>query len=79
MSALPFQEAHDEIELMAGTQFDPQVVRVFLRFRVETWEAIREQTQMNEISATLASIATENPIRSAGHDERHAERVNGRK
>jgi response regulator RpfG family c-di-GMP phosphodiesterase len=43
-SALPFQDARDEIERQAGIHFDPQVAGVFLSMSTEIWEAIREQT-----------------------------------
>jgi response regulator RpfG family c-di-GMP phosphodiesterase len=60
-SALPFQDARNEIERLAGTQFDSQVVSVFLNIPDETWEAIREQTSTMQINEALAGISIDNP------------------
>jgi HD-GYP domain-containing protein (c-di-GMP phosphodiesterase class II) len=60
-SALPFQDARNEIERNAGTQFDSQVVRVFLSIPRETWEAIREQPSDRHLSAVLAGMSIESP------------------
>lgn len=40
--ALPFSVAVEEIKRCAGTQFDPQVVEVFLSIRHEFWSELRE-------------------------------------
>lgn len=60
-SAIPFQEARNEIGRMAGVQFDSKVVDVFLSIPNETWQAIREQTPTIQISAALAGIFIDNP------------------
>lgn len=44
-AALPFQTAVGEIESKAGSQFDPQVVRVFLQVRAARWDALRDLAQ----------------------------------
>jgi HD-GYP domain-containing protein (c-di-GMP phosphodiesterase class II) len=64
-SALPFQDARNEIERKAGIQFDSQVVGVFLSIPNETWEAIREQTSAIHFSADLAGISLKYPGSSA--------------
>ena len=55
-----------KLNAMAGFSLDPQVVDVFLSFPIETWEAVRDHSPVNQISATLASIAADNPFRFAG-------------
>jgi response regulator RpfG family c-di-GMP phosphodiesterase len=40
-SALPMQDARNEIGREAGLQFDPEVARVFLNIPNETWAAVR--------------------------------------
>jgi response regulator RpfG family c-di-GMP phosphodiesterase len=59
-SALPFQAARNEIERMAGIQFDSQVAAVFLRIPNETWEALRKQSSAIDFSAALAGMCLEN-------------------
>jgi putative nucleotidyltransferase with HDIG domain len=38
-----FEIAHDEIRCCSGTQFDPEVVEVFLRIPVESWDELRKE------------------------------------
>jgi len=45
--ALSFAQAREEIERCAGTQFDPELVRVFLSLPEEELRAIRELTLSN--------------------------------
>src|SRR5260370_24567106 len=63
-SALPFRDARNEIERLAGTQFDSQVVSIFLGIPNETWEAIQEQTSTIQIGEALAGNSIENPPKS---------------
>ena len=42
-SGTTFEAAAGEIERCAGTQFDPQIVKVFLQMQVEGWAAIRAE------------------------------------
>jgi response regulator RpfG family c-di-GMP phosphodiesterase len=60
-SALPFQNARNEIERQAGVHFDPQVARIFLSISAETWEAIREQPSAIHFSAAFAGMSFEIP------------------
>jgi response regulator RpfG family c-di-GMP phosphodiesterase len=64
-AAIPFLNARNEIERLAGIQFDSQVVSIFLKIPNETWEAIRGQISTMQISAALAGIPTGNPGSSA--------------
>jgi cyclic di-GMP phosphodiesterase len=64
-AAIPFLNAQNEIERLAGIQFDSQVVSVFRSIPNETWESIRGQTSTMQISAALAGISTNNPGGSA--------------
>jgi HD-GYP domain-containing protein (c-di-GMP phosphodiesterase class II) len=64
-SALPFQDARNEIERNAGIQFDCQVVDVFLSIPNETWEAIHEQTSAIQFKTALAALSLENLDASA--------------
>lgn len=59
-AALPFQAARDEIEHMAGIQFDSQVASVFLSIPKETWAAIREQTAEIRFKEIHAGVSIEN-------------------
>lgn len=43
-SALSIQHARDEINRCAGTQFDPEIVRVFLSIPGSTWLELRESS-----------------------------------
>jgi HD-GYP domain-containing protein (c-di-GMP phosphodiesterase class II) len=72
-AALPFQDARNEIERLAGIQFDSQVVSVFLSIPNEVWEAIRGQTSTIQISAALAGISVNNPGSSVELVGPHAE------
>ena len=58
-SAISFLDARDEIERLAGSYFDSQVVSVFLSIPNETWGAIREQASKIQISADLAGNSVE--------------------
>lgn len=60
-AALPFVKARNEIERLAGIQFDSQVVNVFLHVPNETWETFRGQTPTMQISEALADVSIENP------------------
>ena len=74
-SALPFQDARNEIERNAGIHFDSQVASVFLSISNETWETICKQASAIHFSASLASMRFEHagksgqfagPLRSEG-------------
>jgi putative nucleotidyltransferase with HDIG domain len=43
-----FAKARDEISRCAGTQFDPQIVEVFLSIPPETWSDLRAATEMQK-------------------------------
>ncbi len=58
-SALSFQFARNEIERKAGTQFDPDVVSVFLAIPTETWEAVRQQALVINLKAAFTGIFQE--------------------
>jgi len=58
-SALSSDHARHEIERQAGTQFDPDVVRVFLSYPNEIWQAIRGQASTIQVGAVLAGISIE--------------------
>ena len=58
-SALSSDHARHEIERQAGTQFDPDVVRVFLSYPNEIWQAIRGQASTIQVGAVLADISIE--------------------
>lgn len=58
-SALSSDHARHEIERQAGTQFDPDVVRVFLSYPNEIWQAIRGQASTIQLGAVLAGISIE--------------------
>jgi HD-GYP domain-containing protein (c-di-GMP phosphodiesterase class II) len=53
-SALPIQHARGEIQRCSGTQFDPEIVEVFLRISESTWLDLRE--------ASLVSIRQVTPV-----------------
>src|SRR5579863_33928 len=59
--ALPFVKARNEIERLAGIQFDSKVVSAFLSIPSETWEAFRGQTSKAQLSAALAGSFIEHP------------------
>jgi cyclic di-GMP phosphodiesterase len=63
-SALPFPDARNEIERLAGIQFDSRVVSIFLGIPNQIWETVREQTSTMQISAALAGIPIDNPSNS---------------
>jgi len=64
-AAVPFLDAQNEIERLAGIQFDSQVVSIFLSIPSETWGAIREQNSPIQISEVLAGYSKNNPGNSA--------------
>ncbi len=72
-SALPFEDARNEIGRMAGVQFDPQVVSIFLSVPKETWEGIREQSSTVQMSEAFRGISFEYSAGSAEHVGLHAE------
>jgi response regulator RpfG family c-di-GMP phosphodiesterase len=74
-AALPFLNARNEIERLAGIQFDSQVVTVFRNIPYETWEAFRGQTSTMQISAALAGISIENSGNSFEFAGPHTERM----
>jgi len=43
-SALPLETARNEIKRCSGTQFDPQVVDIFLAIPPDTWSSLRAHT-----------------------------------
>jgi putative nucleotidyltransferase with HDIG domain len=45
-SALPFEEAHDEIRRGSGSRYDSRVANVFLSVAIESWKAIRHSIEM---------------------------------
>jgi len=59
-AALPFGNAQNEIERLAGIQFDSHVVNVFLNIPNETWEPFCGQTSTMQISAALAGVFFKN-------------------
>jgi response regulator RpfG family c-di-GMP phosphodiesterase len=65
-TALPFVNAQNEIERLAGIQFDSQVVNAFLQIPNETWETFRAQTSTMQISAALAGVSIDNSDNSFG-------------
>ena len=65
-----FSEARDEIARCAGTQFDPEIVRVFMTVPPERWSSLRaEMVRMSPsaVSSTLCrpEISSENLPESA--------------
>lgn len=50
-SALPVPAAREEIEHLSGSQFDSQVVGIFLEIPVEFWIAIRKETATTPVSS----------------------------
>jgi response regulator RpfG family c-di-GMP phosphodiesterase len=55
-SALPFQDARNEIERQAGINFDPQVSGAFLTISDETWDTIHDQASSIHFQASLESF-----------------------
>jgi response regulator RpfG family c-di-GMP phosphodiesterase len=74
-TALPFANAQNEIERLAGIQFDSQVVSVFLQIPTDAWETFRDQTSTMQISAALAGISTEHSGNSIEFVDSHTERT----
>ena len=64
-SALPSQNAWDEVERQAGIHFDPRVVGVFLKIPREVWDTLREESSAIQISSIFAGISIEHPSGSA--------------
>jgi response regulator RpfG family c-di-GMP phosphodiesterase len=58
-SAISFLNARDEIERLAGSYFDSQVVSIFLNIPNETWGTIREQASKMQISADMPGNSVE--------------------
>jgi putative nucleotidyltransferase with HDIG domain len=65
--ALSYEDARAEITRFSGTQFDPDVVRYFLRVPIEVWNEIRCGTgrssartpfDLNNLTALLPGIST---------------------
>jgi response regulator RpfG family c-di-GMP phosphodiesterase len=54
--ASSLKDAQNEIRRLAGTQFDSEVVAVFLGIPDETWKAIREQASAIQMGAALADV-----------------------
>jgi putative nucleotidyltransferase with HDIG domain len=46
-AARSYQAAREEIELWSGRQFDPVIVRVFLRMPQSIWESLRSQVKVD--------------------------------
>jgi response regulator RpfG family c-di-GMP phosphodiesterase len=59
--ASSLKDAQNEIRRLAGTQFDSEVVAVFLSIPEETWKAIREQASAIQMSAALADVSMGDP------------------
>ena len=55
--ASSFNDARNEIERLAGTQFDSQVVAVFLSIPDETWEGLRERASTIQMGSALADVS----------------------
>lgn len=55
-SALPFQDARNEIERHAGIHFDPMVVSVFLSIASEIWDTAHGQTSAMQTSTVFADF-----------------------
>ncbi len=72
-SGLPFLDARNEIERLAGIQFDSRVVSIFVGIPNQAWETIREQTSTMQISAALAGIPVDNPSNSVEFVGPHTE------
>jgi response regulator RpfG family c-di-GMP phosphodiesterase len=60
-SPLSFPDARNEIERLAGTLYDSQVVHIFLGIPDETWQTIRQETSILQISAALSGISIDKP------------------
>ncbi|MBB5342992.1 HD domain-containing phosphohydrolase [Tunturibacter empetritectus] len=52
-----FAQAREEITRCAGTQFDPQIVEVFLGLPAETWSQLRTATELRSPSPSLSNSA----------------------
>ena len=55
--ASSLKDAQNEIRRLAGTQFDSQVVAVFLSIPDEIWEGIRERASTIQMGAALADVS----------------------
>ena len=56
-NALSIDHAHNEIQRCSGSQFDPQIVEVFLGIEKSTWLKLRENTlqSIRPVSPVLVS------------------------
>lgn len=59
--ALSFDEARAEIERHAGTQFDPQVVEVFLSLPSRVWTTIQQNMQTTADADTAQELVSSTP------------------
>lgn len=64
--ASSLKDAQNEIKRLAGTQFDSQVVGVFLSIPDETWEGIRERASAIQMGAALADVSVGDLCRVGG-------------
>ena len=55
--ASPLKDARNEIRRLAGTQFDSEIVSVFLSIPDDTWEGIRERASTIQMGSALADVS----------------------
>ena len=58
-SGRSYEEAFEEIEKYSGTQFDPEIVKAFLRVPQADWEILRKRslTEKNETNSLLKVVS----------------------
>jgi len=59
-SARSYQAAREEIELWSGRQFDPVIVKVFLRMPQSIWENLRSQVKVHSQVFRVPQLASSN-------------------
>ena len=59
-SARSYQAAREEIELWSGRQFDPVIVKVFLRMPQSIWENLRSQVKVHSQIFRVPQLASSN-------------------
>jgi len=57
-SARSYQAAREEIELWSGRQFDPVIVKVFLRMPQSIWENLRSQVKVHSQVFRVPQLAS---------------------
>jgi putative nucleotidyltransferase with HDIG domain len=64
--ALPMSHARNEIRTCAGTQFDPEVVDVFMKMPDQLWMDLRENVgkpyQLSQLKATKETVPAASPV-----------------